>query len=152
MITYNLKDAKISEHLKMLLKLSGDRLFQYIDDENILHRVYDFDLNKYIQDCMGDEFTIKDFRTYAANYHFIIALIDQINKHSDNIKKNIITAIEVSAKHLSHTKNISKKSYIMAFCVDLYIKHPEFFVSRKLNDPKDILIDVLTKYNKKYKK
>jgi DNA topoisomerase IB len=97
---------------------------------------------------VGIEFTIKDFRTYAANYHFIKALLAETKLHGNNIKKNIINAVKVSAKHLSHTKSISKKAYIMSFTVNLYIDHPEFFVTRKYDDPNNVLIEILKLYKK----
>lgn len=147
-LTYSLRDSVIKSHLQMLLKLNGPKLFQYIDDNNSIRRVTDLDLNQYIQKYMGKDFTVKDFRTYAANFYFIKALLNETKKHSNNIKKNIINAIKVSAKHLSHTRNISKKSYIMAYCIILYTKQPEFFISKKYDDPKDVLIEVLKSYKK----
>jgi DNA topoisomerase-1 len=145
---YSLRSNEIKTHLQMLLKLEGDKLFQYIDDDDKIKRVTDTDLNQYIQKYMGKEFTIKDFRTYGANYHFIQALLHEIKKHSDNIKKNILNAIKTTAKFLKHTKNISKKSYIMSYTIDLYTKNPEFFISRKFDDPLSVLLDVLKLYRK----
>lgn len=147
-LNYSLRDPVIKAHLQLLLKLNGEKLFQYIDENNAIRRITDLDLNQYIQAYMGDEFTVKDFRTYAANFYFVKTLLNETKKHSNNIKKNIINAIKVSAKHLSHTRNISKKSYIMSYCIDLYTAHPEFFVSKKYDDPQDVLIDVLKTYKK----
>lgn len=151
MLSYTMHDRLIAEHINLLLKLEGDKLFQYIDEENKIKRVNDLDLNNYIQTYMGKDFTIKDFRTYAANYHFIKALLHEIKLHGNNIKKNIFNAIKVSAKQLSHTKSISKKAYIMSFCIDLYIEHPEFFISRKYDDVNDVLEKVLKLYKKSIK-
>lgn len=148
-LSYTLHDAKIRQHLDMLLKLNGDKLFQYIDDNGIIRKVYDIDINDYIQKYMGPEFSAKDFRTYAANYYFVKTLLNETKKNTNNIKKNILNAIKVSAKHLSHTKNISKKSYIMSFCIELYMKHPEFFVSKKYDNPTTVLTEILKIYKKK---
>lgn len=145
---YTLHNPIIKNHIKMLLKLQGEKLFQYIDENNLIFRVTDSDLNQYIQTFMGKDFTVKDFRTYAANYHFIKALLNEIKKHGESVKKNIINSIKVSAKHLGHTKNISKKSYIMSYSIDLYTKHPEFFIGHKYDDPLDLLILILKNYKK----
>lgn len=149
---YTLRSDTIKKHIKMLLKLGGEKLFQYIDENGTIHRITDLDLNQYIQTFMGKDFTVKDFRTYAANFHFVKALLNEIKKHSEKIKKNIINAIKDSAKHLSHTKNISKKSYIMSYGIELYSKHPEFFVSRKYDDPHNVLIYILKNYKNMYYK
>lgn len=145
---YTLRNNLIKKHLVSLLKLNGEKLFQYIDESGIIRHVTDHDINQYIQEFMGSEFTVKDFRTYAANYYFVKALLNETKKHSNNIKKNIINAIKISAKHLSHTRGISKKSYIMTYSIELYIKHPEFFISRKHDDPQTVLIDILRSYKK----
>ena len=145
---YTFVHPEIKTHLLLLLKLSGDKLFQYIADDNTIHRVSDMDLNQYIQQYMGEQFTVKDFRTYAANYHFISALLREIRKHSNNLKKNITNAIKISARHLGHTKNISKKSYVMAYCISLYLKDPVFFIRRKFDPTINVLTDVLRNYKK----
>jgi DNA topoisomerase I len=147
-LSYSLRNPLVKIHLQLLLKLDGEKLFQYIDDNNNIRRVTDLDINQYIQTYMGEDFSVKDFRTYAANYYFIKALLNETKKHSNNIKKNIMNAIKISAKHLSHTRNISKKSYVMSYSVALYTSHPEFFVSRKYDDPQDVLTDILKSYKK----
>lgn len=145
---YTLQDKDIAHHLKMLLKLSGEKLFQCVDETNNIKHVDDGDINNYIQTYMGNEFTIKDFRTYAANYYFIKTLLEETKRNGNNAKKNIINAIKVSAEHLGHTKNVSKKAYIMSFTINMYLDHPEFFVTRKYSDPNKVLMDILTMYKK----
>lgn len=147
-LSYTLHDKDIAHHLQMLLKLAGDRLFQYIDEDNQIKNIYDLDINQYIQKYMGKDFSAKDFRTYASNYYFIKSLLNETKKNSNNIKKNIINAIKSSAKHLSHTKNIAKKSYIMTHAIELYVKHPEFFIRNKYNDPLCVLVEILKNYKK----
>lgn len=150
---YTLRDPYIRDHIKVLLKLNGDKLFQYIDGDSFVRKITDGDLNQYIQQHMGSQFTIKDFRTYGANYYFIKALLHEtdkrIPKNNKIMKKNILNAIKVSAKHLGHTKAISKKSYVMAFCLDMYQNNPEFFIERKKSDPNKVLLEILRLYKKK---
>jgi DNA topoisomerase-1 len=146
-LKYVFHNDVIKKHLQMLLKLEGEKLFQYVDENNIIRRINDTDINQYIQKYMGKEFSAKDFRTYAANYYFVKALLNEIKKHSNNIKKNITNAIKNSARHLSHTKGISKKSYIMSFCINLYLSHPEYFISHKYDNPQNVLMDILRQYH-----
>ena len=143
---YSLRNEAIKNHLNMLLKLDDEKLFQYIDENGTIRKVTDLDINHYIQEYMGKDFSVKDFRTYSANFYFVKTLLSEIKKHSNNVKKNIINAIKTAAIHLSHTKSISKKSYIMSFCIELYTEHPEYFTARKMDDPRDVLIAVLKKY------
>ena len=150
---YTLHDKKIANHLKMLYKLSGDKIFQYINDKEEIHSISDTDLNMYLQKYMGEQFTIKDFRTYASNFYFIKALmIETIKRTPDTehaIKKNISRAFLSTAFYLRHTKAISKKSYIMNFAINLYMNHPSFFIDRKIKKTDDILLEILKLYKQK---
>ena len=161
-LNYIIKDPELKIHLQLLEKLAGDKLFQYIDtgiDANTntnanskIKKIHDTDLNEYIQLFMGSDFTIKDFRTYAANYHFINSLLEETKKRlpkNDKIKKkNIMKSLKKTAKYLKHTKAISKKSYVMNFIIDLYMTNSDYFVKRKYESPNDILLDLLKIYKK----
>jgi DNA topoisomerase-1 len=151
-LTYSIRDADLKAHLQLLLKLHGDKLFQYIDDNNQIRKITDTDLNSYIQQYMGSEFTIKDFRTYGANFYFIKSLLNETSKRLPStdkiIKKNIVNAIRITAYHLKHTKAISKKSYVMSFAIEMYQNNPNFFIERKADDPNSVLIDILKLYKK----
>jgi len=152
---YSLKNPLIKNHLQQLMKLAGEKIFQYIDENGNIKKVSDMDLNYYIQHYMGSEFTTKDFRTYGANHQFIKSILDETIKRTPKnqkiIKKNLLNAIETTAHYLRHTKNISKKSYIMNFCVDYYIHNPDFFIARKYDDPNDVLNELLVMFIKKSK-
>lgn len=101
---------------------------------------------------MGTEFTVKDFRTYAANYLFVELLLRETNTRTpDNTKKinkNIKKALERTAKYLRHTKTVSKKSYIMEFCINLYQSDPYFFINNKNNNVDEVLLSIIKSYKK----
>ncbi len=153
-LSYTLKNRELANHLKLLLKLEGAKLFQYIDENNDKVRgVTDVDLNAYVQTVMGKQFTIKDFRTYAANRYFIDALLSETNKRKPKndkvIKKNILNAIKSVVFYMRHTRAVSKKSYILNFAVDMYRNNPEYFVKRLREDSDEVLLDILKLYKKK---
>ena len=151
-LSYSFRNATLKNHLNMLMKLDGDKIFQYIDDNDTVRKITDIDLNNYIQEFMGSEFTIKDFRTYAANFHFVESLIDETKKRSPKnnkiIKKNIMHALKTTAHYMRHTKAISKKSYVMNFAIDLYTSNPKYFVQKSGEDIDVILLDLLKMYKK----
>lgn len=151
-LSYSIDDHDIILHLKMLMKLQGEKLFQYIDENENIRRVTDTDLNQYIQENMGKEFTCKDFRTYAANHYFIKSVLAEtqkrLPKQKNIIKKNILNALKKTAYYLRHTKAISQKSYVMKFGVDMYMNNPSYFIERKNDDPNEVLLDLLKLYKK----
>jgi DNA topoisomerase-1 len=151
-LSYTLYDHEIKRHIHILLKLEGDKLFQYIDEHNYIRKVSDTDLNEYIKENMGEQFTIKDFRTYAANLYFIETLLRETRKRTPKnqkiIKKNIKIAFMKTAKHLKHTKSISKKSYVMNYILDLYQSSPIYFIERKHSNSNRVLLELLQNYKK----
>ena len=150
---YSINNKNIIKHIKILLKLSGEKLFQYIDGKNNVRRVTDTDLNKYIQKYMGKQFTCKDFRTYASNMYFVKSLLKETikrnPKNKKSIKKNIKNAFNKTAFYLKHTKAISKKSYVMNFTTNMYENNPKYFIKRKYEDPTIVLLNILKLYKKK---
>jgi DNA topoisomerase-1 len=149
---YSIRDEDLKSHLQILLKLEGDKLFQYIDENNKIKKVSDTDLNQYIQTYMGEEFSIKDFRTYGANYYFTRAILNETSKRKPkddkSKKKNILKALKTTAHYLKHTKAISKKSYVMNFTIEMYQNNPEWFIDKKNQDPNEVLLDILKLYKK----
>lgn len=152
---YTITNPFYIQSIKILMKLSGDRLFQYItttDSKEKIMQVSDKDLNKYIQDNMGSGFTVKDFRTYGANYFFIKSLLNETKKRTPKnrkiIKKNLVNAFKSTAKQLKHTGAVSKKSYVMSFAIELYQNDTDFFIKNKNYDYNLFLLKLLTLYKK----
>ena len=82
------------------------------------------ELNGFLKENMGKEYTCKDFRTYSANILFIKEFLKlKKSKNDIPIKKLILQSIDSSAKQLGHTRNISRKSYIsnnlLDYCLDI---------------------------------
>ena len=132
--------------------MPGEKIFQYLTDKDLILRVTDVDINKYIQEYMGKSFTCKDFRTYAANFYFVKALLKETKARAPTtnkiIKENLNYAQENTAFYLRHTKAVSKKSYTMALIRENYIADPDWFIEHKNSNPVTVLLDILSKYKK----
>ena len=93
-VQYTLENADIVKQLIPLMNLEGEKLFQYKSDTGNILRATDVDLNQYIQNYMGKDFSCKDFRTYAANFYFIKALLKETKKRNPVDKKTAKKRIE----------------------------------------------------------
>ena len=120
------------QQLRLKIDSNSKPLFYYDNFKTISSE----ELNNYLKENMGKDYTCKDFRTYSANILFIkefLKLKKQKNKH--NIKKMVLKSIDESAKRLGHTRNICRKSYIscnlLNYCLDNESK--EFTVSELLS-------------------
>jgi DNA topoisomerase-1 len=103
---------------KLKVNIPNKPLFYYDKFQTVSSE----DLNNYLKEKMGKEYTCKDFRTYSANILFIKAL----KKNSSNqiSKKTILKCIDISAKELGHTRNICRKSYISNTLLDYCLDNP----------------------------
>ena len=107
---------------KLILQNKNKSLFYYIQD-NKQNVISSEELNVFLKENMGNNYTCQDFRTYSANVLFIKSFLYNAKKES-NVKKVILKSIDSSAKQLGHTRSISKKSYIsdnlLNYCVDSF--------------------------------
>ena len=147
-VQYTLTNKEIVKELINLMKLDGEKMFQYKTQSNDILKISDVELNQYIQSNIGKEFSCKDFRTYAANFYFVKALIKETRNRNPIdqkiAKKNLSLAQENTAFYLRHTKSISKKSYTMDLIRDTYISNPDYFIQNKNKQPLTVLIELLT--------
>lgn len=106
-------EVKITEtNLKRIIKrcqeLPGQMLFQYIDDEGECRPITSGDVNAYIKEASGGDFTAKHFRTWGAS---AIAL-EQLLRKRDDARITVKTVVEPVAEALGNTPAISRKSYV----------------------------------------
>ena len=111
---------KYNPFLKKLKKNNGNGPLFYYNGGKILNSE---DLNTYLKNFMGKEYTCKDFRTYSANVLFIKAFLKN-SKKNEKVKKIVLESIDSTAQHLGHSRNISRKSYIsnnlIDYCLDSF--------------------------------
>jgi len=83
------------------------------DDEGNVVDINSSDVNEYLRSIVGEEFTAKDFRTWAGTVLAARALtaLEEIDSNAAR-KKNIVRAVEVVAQRLGNTKAVCRKCYI----------------------------------------
>lgn len=148
----SLRDKMIKDTLKYLLKIKGNYLFQY-KQNNIIYKISSKCVNNYINSIMGKNFTAKDFRTYGANYNFLKYLMKcDLGKSKKDHQYNIKKALHFSSKKLGNTETICKKSYVMKFLIDKYYENPEEFHNIKKKSNENNIDNFLFKKIIEYKK
>ncbi|MCX9148008.1 DNA topoisomerase IB [Erythrobacter sp. WG] len=83
-----------------------DHLFRYEDDEGEVHPVTSADVNAYLRETMGEDFSAKHFRTFHASSLAFEKLVQ-----GPGIIK-LKEMLEHVAEHLGNTPAIARKSYI----------------------------------------
>jgi DNA topoisomerase I len=113
-------DRRLARIIQRTRDLPGQDLFQYLDDDGSPHSIGSADVNDYLRTITGEDYTAKDFRTWAGTVLAAMALQEFEKFDSEaQAKKNIVRAIESVAKRLGNTPAICRKCYV----------HPEVIAS-----------------------
>jgi DNA topoisomerase IB len=96
-------------------QLPGQRLFQYLDEDGGRHPIDSDQVNAYLREVMGADFTAKDFRTWGATLR-AIALMAATPLPEDPseraLNECIVAAVKAVAAELRNTPAVCRKSYI----------------------------------------
>lgn len=116
-----LSDPRLAAIVRRMQDLPGEELFQYVDEQGEIRAIESADVNAYIK-IAGDEFTSKDFRTWAGT---VLAAeeLRQIGPFASQAeaKRNIARAIEAVASRLGNTKAVCRKCYVHPSILESYL-------------------------------
>ncbi|HWV35694.1 MAG TPA: hypothetical protein VNZ55_08675 [Thermomicrobiales bacterium] len=124
-----LKDRRVANVIKRLQDLPGQEVFQYIDDDGNRQSIHSDDVNAYLRDITGEDFTAKDFRTWAGTVLAAQALagFSEVNASTGSdapkrLQGNVVRAIESVAARLGNTTTICRKCYVHPAVIDAYLE------------------------------
>lgn len=100
-------DRRLARIVKRCHDLPGQTLFQFVDEEGKQHPVTSSDVNAYIKEATGEQFTAKHFRTWGASVIAFGAIV-AAGKQGLSLKQ----MVEPVAQALGNTPAIARKSYI----------------------------------------
>lgn len=115
-----LTDGSLARMVRKMQDLPGQNLFQYTDEDGAHHAVCSSDVNDYLRETMGEDFTAKNFRTWHAS---VLALA-HLAAADDRMPLNALLA--VVSKHLGNTPAVTRKSYIHPAVLDLVARQEEW--------------------------
>ncbi|MFC6050821.1 DNA topoisomerase IB, partial [Methylobacterium hispanicum] len=119
----SLKDRRVARIVKACQDLPGQELFQYLDAEGAQRDVTSQDVNAYLREITGEDFTAKDFRTWAGTVLAALALREfEAFDSQAKAKTNVRAAIEGVAARLGNTPTICRKCYIHPQVLDCYLE------------------------------
>jgi DNA topoisomerase I len=115
-------DRRLAKIVKASQDLPGQELFQYVDDDGQVRDVGSSDVNEYLRDVAGDDFTAKDFRTWAGTVLAALALREFETFDSEaQAKRNVVAAIKSVATKLGNTPAVCRSCYIHPRVIDAYL-------------------------------
>ncbi len=109
----DLDDATLAKAVRECQDLPGQTLFQYRDDDGKVRGVSSTDVNDYLREITGGEFTAKDFRTWGGTLAAAKEL-DGFDPPSSETagKRAIVEAIDRVAETLGNTRAVCRKCYV----------------------------------------
>jgi DNA topoisomerase-1 len=115
-------DRRMAKIVAKLQDLPGQELFQYVDEEGEIHDITSQDVNDYLHEITNEDFTAKDFRTWAGTVMAAIALQAVGGfETKKQAKANIKNAISAVSKLLGNTPAICRKCYVHPAVLETYL-------------------------------
>ena len=116
------EDSRLARIIGRIRELPGQELFQYLDDDGERHAIGSADVNDYLREISGEDYTAKDFRTWSGTVLAALALREFEKFDSETqAKKNIVRAIESVAERLGNTPSICRKCYVHPVVIESYL-------------------------------
>ena len=116
-------DARLRRVVEECVELPGYEVFKYLDEEDEVRDVKSRDLNAYVKEVMGAEFSPKDFRTWAGTLFAAVKLAELgATEDLEQAEKNVLEAVDDVAHRLGNTRDIARASYISPRVMDHYME------------------------------
>ena len=129
-----LDDKELAKIVRDCHDLPGQELFQYLDDDGNVCDVTSRDINDYLREISGQDFTAKDFRTWAGTtIAFEVLSVSATATSATAAKRNVLAALDCVAKKLGNTRAVCRKSYVHPGLLETYMITGAFEVVQHIN-------------------
>lgn len=118
----DLRDRRLATVVRRCQELPGQELFQYLDEAGEPSDVASEDVNGYLREASGGDYTAKDFRTWAGTvlaYRALRAL--QPGDDEQDARRNVVEAIRQTAGALGNTPAVARRSYVHPAILEAYM-------------------------------
>lgn len=117
-----LEDPRLARIVKQCRDIPGYELFQYHDEEGNTWRIDSADVNEYLREITGEDFTAKDFRTWGGTGHAVLAFEQLGAPHTaTEAKQNIVTVVKDVARKLGNRPATCRKYYVHPAVIEAYV-------------------------------
>jgi DNA topoisomerase-1 len=133
-----LHSRKLANLVKQCREIPGKELFQYYNADGEHCTVGSEDVNTYLKNVTGEDFTAKDFRTWAGSVSALYAFKEAGEfKTVTECHKKIIDVLDEVALNLGNTRTVCKKYYVHPTIIKSYEEGAILKYLEKLDDDKN---------------
>jgi len=116
-----LRDRRLARIVAQCHDIPGKELFEYYGEDGTRHPVDSGMVNTYIREATGEDFSAKDFRTWAGSLHALQEFIRVGEAGTDaETKRNINVVLDSVSSRLGNTRAVCKKYYVHPGLIRLY--------------------------------
>lgn len=117
----HLKDKRLARLVQRCKDIPGEELFQYLDEDGAPHRIDSGDINTYLKNISGEDFTAKDFRTWRGTLGAFEAFRELgLFDSAAACKRNITHCYDLVAEALGNTRAVTRKYYVHPKVISAY--------------------------------
>ena len=116
-----LHDRRLSRLVKACRDIPGKELFQYFDEHGNRHPIDSGMVNEYLHETMGEDFSAKDFRTWAGTVNALRLLVElEPCETEKELKRNVNTILDEVSHKLGNTRTVCRKHYVHPQILEAY--------------------------------
>lgn len=129
----DLKDRRLARIVQRCQEVPGQELFQYLDDDGQPQDIRSQDVNDYLREITGQDFTAKEFRTWGGTL-LALQAFQQLGvcESATQAKRSAAAIIRHVAEQLGNTPTVCKKYYVYPALVEAYLDGSLFDLLRTL--------------------
>ena len=118
-----IQDRRLASVVRQCRDLPGQTLFQYLDENKEQQKVLSEDVNAYLKEISGEDFTAKDFRTWGGTVLMLAALLDVGCAEDEKAAaKVVVQAVKQVAENLGNRPAICRKYYIHPLVIETFVQ------------------------------
>lgn len=114
-------DRRLARVIRQCQEIPGQGLFQYVDESGERATIGSEDVNEYLREASGGDFTAKDFRTWAGSVLAVDVLSSVERAESERERrKQLVAAVDEVALQLGNTPAVCRKCYVHPAVIDAF--------------------------------
>ncbi|GAB6387490.1 DNA topoisomerase IB [Stutzerimonas marianensis] len=116
-----LKNQRLARIMRRCLELPGQHLFQYLDDDGQRHAISSSDINLYLRELTGADFTAKDYRTWAGSTLALDYLRGVPHDPETVARRNLAETVKQVSRQLGNTPAVCRQCYIHPAVIEAFL-------------------------------
>jgi len=118
----DVRDRRVAAVVRRCQELPGQQLFLYLDDAGEARRIQSSDVNDYLREVTGQDFTAKDFRTWSGTVLAAVELARLgVFENETEAKHRVVEAVRSVAGVLGNTQAVCRRCYVHPAVIDGYL-------------------------------